>query len=280
VNLGEDWRAYGAELERARAGIDVEALGTLLSWIDEVRRHGGHLLVLGNGGSAAAAAHWACDFGKGATVPGQRRLKVLAPNEQVPWHTALANDVSYEDALAEQVASWVGRDDLALALSVSGDSENLVRACVAARRGGARTAAIVGAAGGRLAAAADLAVVIPSRDYGVVEDLHLTINHVLSQHLRRAVAAGAALPAPGPARPGGAAGSAHPHWAIPALTGGEWEAILATLSPAEQGVVRDRFGLDDGERRTQGEVASRHGLSVAEVRRIEAKLFRLLEEAL
>lgn len=279
MNLAADWQAYGAEWQRAWSGIDPAALQTLLSWIDEVRRHGRHLFVLGNGGSASAAAHWACDFGKGASVPGQARVRVLAPNEQVPWHTALANDVSYADALAEQLANWLGPDDLVVALSVSGDSENLVRAFALARRAGARTAAIVGAARGRLAAGADLPIVIRSHDYGVVEDLHVTINHVLSQHLRRALADGGAVAAGGAGRTP-APGTAHPHWAIPALTSSEWSSILASLAPAEQDVVQDRFGLRDGERRTQGEVAARHGLTVAEVRRIETKLFRMLEEAL
>lgn len=278
MNLAADWQAYGAEWQRARAGIDPAALQTLLSWIDDVRRRGRHLFVLGNGGSAASAAHWACDFGKGASVPGQARLRVLAPNEQVPWHTALANDVSYADALAEQLANWLGPDDVVVALSVSGDSENLVRAFALARRAGARTAAIVGAGRGRLAAGADLAIVIPSYDYGVVEDLHVTINHVLSQHLRRALAEGGAVAAAAGRAP--AQGAAHPHWAIPALTSTEWSGILAALAPAEQEVVQDRFGLRDGERRTQGEVAARHGLTVAEVRAIEAKLFQMLEEAL
>ncbi len=271
MDLWEYWAAYGAEFDRARSGIDVGDLEQLLSWLEDVRNHGRHLFVLGNGGSAAAAAHWACDFGKGATVAGHRRYRVLAPNEQVPWHTALANDASYADALAEQVANWAGPGDLVVALSVSGDSENLVRAAAAGRQAGARVVAVVGASRGRLAAAADLAIVIPSRDYGVVEDLHLTINHVLSQFVRRTLQAvdGAAPRAAETA-----------HWALPALTGSDWSAVLHALTAEEQAVVRDRFGLLDGERRTLDEVARRHGLTPAEVRRVEAKLFRLLEEAL
>jgi D-sedoheptulose 7-phosphate isomerase len=177
--------AYNAEFDRARAGIPLAELERLLEWVQEVRRQGAQLFVLGNGGSAAAASHWACDFGKGVNVPGQPRFRVLAPADLVPWFTALANDVSYADALAEQLRNWVRPGDLVLALSVSGNSENLVRAFVAARGQGARLAAVVGAGGGRLRELADLALVIPSRDYGVVEDLHLTINHAISQFLRR-----------------------------------------------------------------------------------------------
>ena len=179
---------YGAELERARAGIPLAALERLLAWVEELRDRGGQMFVLGNGGSAAAASHWACDFGKGTAVDGVPRIRVLAPLDQVAWFTALANDVSYADALAEQLRHFVRPGDLVVALSVSGDSENLVRAFGVARAQGARLVAVVGARGGRLRELADLPIVIPSTDYGVVEDLHLTINHALTQYLRRRAA--------------------------------------------------------------------------------------------
>jgi len=259
MELRDYWSEYTAEFDRARAGIAAADLERLLAWLEEVRLHGRQLFVLGNGGSAAAAAHWACDFGKGVNVGASRRFRVLAPNEQVAWHTALGNDVSYADALAEQLRNWVGGGDLVVALSVSGDSENLVRACALAQAAGARVVAIVGAARGRLAAAADLAIVVPSRDYGVVEDLHLTINHALSQFLRRRLAEDpAAEPAPREA------------------LGGEG---LAALDGRQREVVRLRLGLEDGVRCTQGEVAARLGISVEEVRRIESQVFRRLEGA-
>lgn len=190
------WREYNAAFDRARAGIAQEPLARLFRWLEELRARRGQLFVLGNGGSAASASHWACDFGKGVNVSGSSlpRFRVLSPADHLPWHTALSNDVSYADALAEQLANWVRIGDLIVALSVSGDSENLVRAFGAGRARGARLVAVVGGAGGRLRSLADLAIVIPSRDYGVVEDLHMTINHAITQFLRRQ-ALGEALPA-------------------------------------------------------------------------------------
>ncbi len=185
MSFASYWGAYGAELDRARAAIEVSGLDRLLAWLDEVRLGGGQLFVLGNGGSAASASHWACDFGKGVNWGQKRRFRVLAPADQVSWHTALSNDISYEDATAEQIRNWVQADDLVVALSVSGNSENLVRAFKVAKDAGARLVAIVGGAGGRLAEQADLTIVIPSGDYGIVEDLHMVINHAISQYLRR-----------------------------------------------------------------------------------------------
>ena len=182
---------YGQEYDRARDAIAAEDLQALYRELQRVRSEGRQLFVLGNGGSAASATHWACDFGKGATVPGQRRFRVQSLADHVAWHTALANDVAYVDALAEQLLNGVDQGDLVVLLSVSGDSENLVRACQAAQGAGALVVAIVGAARGRLATLADQAIVLASRDYGVVEDLHMTINHVLSQFIRRQLAAAA-----------------------------------------------------------------------------------------
>ena len=175
---------YASEYDRARASIAPADLRFLYDELERVRRNGRQLFVLGNGGSAASASHWACDFGKGVSVTGQRRLRVQSPGDQLAWHTALANDIAYADALAEQLENWIADDDLVVALSVSGDSENLVRAATRAQGAGARVVAVVGAARGRLAALADRSIVLESRDYGVVEDLHMTINHVLSQFMR------------------------------------------------------------------------------------------------
>jgi len=187
----EYFEAYNAEFDRARAGIPVAALAQLLEWLEAVRLQGRQLFVLGNGGSAASAAHWACDFGKGVNVGESARFRVLAPGEHGSWLSALGNDLSFADTLAEQLRNWLQPGDLIVGLSVSGDSENLVRAFELGRRRGARLVALVGAAGGRIRDMADLGIVLPSRDYGVVEDLHMTINHTLSQFIRRRLAGAA-----------------------------------------------------------------------------------------
>ncbi len=262
MELLEYWAEYNAEFDRARAGIAGADLEQLLHWLEEIRLRGRRLFVLGNGGSAASASHWACDFGKGVNVDGNRRFAVLAPNEQLSWHTALANDVAYADAMAEQLRNWVGPGDLVVALSVSGDSENLVRGCALAQAAGARVVAIVGARRGRLGASADLAIVVPSGDYGVVEDLHMTINHAISQYLRRRFLQEheAAQTAQAEDR------------ALMAVAAEDPDDLLADLTPKEQEVVRLRLGLDDGVRRTLHEVTEHFGITAERVRQIEAKV--------
>jgi len=140
--------------------------------------------VFGNGGSAALASHCACDLGKGTVVNGNRRFRVLALTDNVPLMTAWANDASYEDVFAEQLASLVDKDDIALAISGSGNSPNVLKALQVAREAGAFTIGLTGFQGGRMKALCDLCVIVPSDSMQVIEDLHVCVNHAIFSTLR------------------------------------------------------------------------------------------------
>jgi D-sedoheptulose 7-phosphate isomerase len=140
--------------------------------------------VFGNGGSAALASHFACDLGKGTVVNGCRRFRVLALTDNVPLMTAWANDASYEDVFAEQVAALAQKDDIALAISGSGNSPNVLKALQVARDVGAFTIGLTGFQGGRMKALCDLCVIVPSESMQVIEDLHVSVNHAIFSVLR------------------------------------------------------------------------------------------------
>jgi len=140
--------------------------------------------VFGNGGSAALASHCACDLGKGTVVNGNRRFRVLALTDNVPLMTAWANDSSYEDVFAEQLASLVHKDDIALAISGSGNSPNVLKALRVARDAGAISIGLTGFQGGRMKDLCDLCVIIPSGSMQVIEDLHVCVNHAIFSALR------------------------------------------------------------------------------------------------
>jgi D-sedoheptulose 7-phosphate isomerase len=140
--------------------------------------------VFGNGGSAALASHCACDLGKGTVVNGNRRFRVLALTDNVPLMTAWANDASYEDVFAEQLAGLVDRNDIALAISGSGNSPNVLKALQVAREAGASTIGLTGFHGGRMKALCDLCVIVPSESMQVIEDLHVCVNHAIFSTLR------------------------------------------------------------------------------------------------
>src|ERR1700733_7539644 len=102
----------------------------------------------GNGGSGALASHCACDLGKGTVAEGHRRFRVTALTDNVPLMTAWANDARYEDIFAEQLRSFLQPDDVAFAISASGNSPNVLHALEAAREMGAFTAGLTGYQGG------------------------------------------------------------------------------------------------------------------------------------
>jgi D-sedoheptulose 7-phosphate isomerase len=142
------------------------------------------IFVIGNGGSASTASHIACDLGKGTSLPGKRRFRVISLTDNVATMTAWSNDVCYEDVFVEQLKNLVNPGDLAIGISASGNSENVIRAIGHARAIGCKTIGWTGFDGGKLAQITDVSVVVDSHEYGPVEDVHLILNHVLHAWMR------------------------------------------------------------------------------------------------
>ena len=176
---------YSNLLKNAMDNIAREDIQKLLDWIEEARLQGKHVVILGNGGSAAAASHWVCDFGKGINTETSKRLKIMAPVDNGAIFSALGNDCGYETTFAEQMRNYLEPGDLVISLSVSGNSSNLLEAHRYAREVGAKTVCIVGDYDGQLVSLSDFPIVIRSKNYGVVEDVHIILEHAISQAMRR-----------------------------------------------------------------------------------------------
>jgi D-sedoheptulose 7-phosphate isomerase len=145
--------------------------------------------VFGNGGSAALASHCACDLGKGTVINGNRRFRVLALTDNVPLMTAWANDACYDDVFAEQLTPLINKRDVALAISGSGNSPNVLKALHVAREAGAVTIGLTGFEGGKMKPLCDLCVIIPSDNMQVIEDLHVSVSHSVFVSLRSRMSA-------------------------------------------------------------------------------------------
>ena len=165
--------------------IDCNEIQELYAAIEKVRNSGKRLIVLGNGGSAAAASHWVCDFGKGINTDNSKRLKIIAPSDNSAVFSALGNDFGYDTTFSEQIKNYLEPGDLVLTMSVSGNSSNLLKAHQYAREIGAETACIVGDYKGKIIDLSDLSIVIKSKNYGVVEDIHIVLCHAISQKIRK-----------------------------------------------------------------------------------------------
>ena len=101
--------------------------------------------------------------------------------------TAYGNDNAYDQTMVEQLKNFLEEGDLVISLSVSGSSGNLVEAQKYAKAAGAKTICIVGDYNGSLIGLSDLSIVLPSKNYGVVEDIHLILEHAISQDMKRAI---------------------------------------------------------------------------------------------
>jgi D-sedoheptulose 7-phosphate isomerase len=144
--------------------------------------------VLGNGGSATTASHFACDLCKATIVESGSRLRVMSLVDNTALLTAWANDTAYERIFAEQLVNLVAKGDLVVAFSVSGSSPNVLAAMAVAREREARTVAFLGLrAPASLHLDVDVAVHVPSDDFRVVEDCHLALAHAITAGTRQAL---------------------------------------------------------------------------------------------
>jgi phosphoheptose isomerase len=154
--------------------------------ITETIKADGWVYACGNGGSAAIANHLHCDFTKGVATDTPYRPRIISLSANIETITAIGNDISYADIFAYQLKQAGRAGDLLVTVSSSGDSENIVRAIETAKGQGMRTVALTGFSGGRSRAMADVSIHAPAGNYGVVEDLHQSIMHVLAQFIRQA----------------------------------------------------------------------------------------------
>lgn len=152
----------------------------------EVLRGGGTIFFCGNGGSAADAQHIAAEYVV-RYAKARRPLAAVALTTDTSILTAAANDLGFEHVFARQVEALCGPGDLLVLHSTSGRSPNILAAARAARGLGVATAAFVGADGGELARLVDDAIVVPSEVAGMVQVLHLALEHVIVELVEEAL---------------------------------------------------------------------------------------------
>jgi D-sedoheptulose 7-phosphate isomerase len=159
----------------AEQAEQVAAAARLLA---DTLQEGGKILLFGNGGSAADAQHLAAEFVNRFGIE-RPPLAALALTTDTSILTSIANDYDFLEVFAKQVRALGRPGDVALGLSTSGNSGNVVRGLEAARQMGLKTLALSGGEGGPVAAAADMAIVVPSQNTPRVQEVHITIGHVL-----------------------------------------------------------------------------------------------------
>jgi D-sedoheptulose 7-phosphate isomerase len=176
---------YLLAVQEVLAHLDHEVVDRMIDVIWRGYEEGRTLFVFGNGGSAALASHFACDIGKGTVAGRAKRLKTIALTDNVALITAWANDKAYEEIFSEQLESLAEKGDIALAISGSGNSPNVIRGLEAGRRLGVQTLVLTGFAGGRAKTLADLCLIVPSDSMQHIEDAHLCATHAIFLAIRQ-----------------------------------------------------------------------------------------------
>jgi D-sedoheptulose 7-phosphate isomerase len=147
-------------------------------------RRGGRVYFFGNGGSAADAQHWAAEL-SGRFYVDRPALPAFALGMNASEVTAIGNDYGFDDVFARPLSGIAGPDDVAVGISTSGNSENVVRALEVARAVGALAVGFTGSGGGRMAAASDVLVAVPSDATPRVQEAHEVLGHTLCALVER-----------------------------------------------------------------------------------------------
>ena len=179
-------RRYVAYVARLARDLDFAALEELALALERARRDGRTVYLVGNGGSAATASHWANDLMIGTRDAPGPALRAVSLVDNVPVLTAIANDREYADVFVRQLEALFQRGDVLIAISASGNSPNVVRAVQHANDSGGTSVGILGFDGGRLKALCRIPIVVatPAGEYGPVEDIHMIIDHLITTWLK------------------------------------------------------------------------------------------------
>lgn len=172
--------------EELLADGPLEAIAHAVRVIADALRAGNKVLLCGNGGSASDATHIAAEF-LGRFQRERRPLPAIALSDNVSAVTAIANDFSYEQVFERQLRGLAVAGDVAIAISTSGRSPNVLAAVAAARELDVRTIAFTGAEGSALAGAVDVAITVPASKTARVQEGHILIAHVICELVEREI---------------------------------------------------------------------------------------------
>jgi D-sedoheptulose 7-phosphate isomerase len=184
IKLGLFLKDYAKEIDKGFNSIDLDTLDKITLIMEKNIRLSKTIYCCGNGGSSAIAEHFVCDFLKGVSTDTDIQPVIHSLTSNVPTLTAVANDISYEDIFSFQLKKYATADDLLICVSSSGNSPNIINALKSAKDIGITTISFVGFSGGHAKKISDYCIHIDIDNYGVVEDVHQSIMHMLAQFIR------------------------------------------------------------------------------------------------
>ena len=178
-------KQYFDGLRLALDVIQLDDIQKIVEVLFDAYKNNKKVFILGNGGSASTASHMACDLGKGTLRNvydhDEKRFQVISLTDNVATMTAFANDLGYDDMFVQQLRNYVQPGDVVIGISGSGNTPNVIKALLYAKQAGATTIGLLGfTTGGSAKDLVDYNITIKSNNYGIVEDLHMMLDHLLT----------------------------------------------------------------------------------------------------
>lgn len=177
--------AYFDKLNEAVSTVDTNMLEEAANLLTKNYSEGGIVYTCGNGGSAAIANHFVCDHCKLVQTDTNLTPRIVSLSSKIEIMTAIGNDISYDEIFVYQLRSLAKSGDALVTISSSGNSENIVRAAQWAKKNKIPVISMTGFSGGRSAEIADVNLHVEADNYGIIEDVHGSILHLLAQYVRQ-----------------------------------------------------------------------------------------------
>lgn len=174
---------YANRVNVGLESVDKVQLEKVLETLELAYRKRTPVFVCGNGGSLTMSDHFHCDHAKGTHYDALLRPKI-EPLTSGSILTAIANDIGYEDVFSFQLSMKACSGDILVAISASGNSPNIISAIKKAKDLNMSVIAFVGFNGGEAAKLADMVLHVKENNYGIIEDCHQCLMHILAQHIR------------------------------------------------------------------------------------------------
>jgi len=171
-------KKYTKKLITLLKDIDTDAISKIVDAFENTK---GKIYIIGNGGSAATASHMVNDLGIGLKRRGIRSFDVESLNDNTPVCTAISNDIGYDNVFYMQLKDRITSKDILIAISCSGNSENVIKAVKYAKKQKSTIIGVTGFDGGKLKKKSDINFHVPTsqNEYGLVEDMHMILDHII-----------------------------------------------------------------------------------------------------
>ena len=181
-------REYLEQFRNTLGSLDLKDLDKIIDKLLEAYKQDKQVFIMGNGGSAAIASHFACDLNKGTLQnvydDGEKRFRAISLTDNVALMTAYSNDLGYEHVFSQQLKNLLNEGDIVIGISASGNSQNVINAINLAKKNKAVTVGLLGFDGGKLKNLVDFKIWVNNNHYGMVEDTHSALQHMICSIIR------------------------------------------------------------------------------------------------